>query len=146
LALHRALNGLVALLLRLKPDRIVITGGPRRGKSTVARKLATDGRRYHHGEELKRYGLGPEGSQKASEWLDEPGRFVCENVIMARALRKWMARNPTGKPADIVVNLQHAVADTIPGQDRMAVGCETTFREILPELLRRGVRVIQARE
>jgi hypothetical protein len=115
------------------------------GKSTIARALLRDGVRLHHGEEL----VGLEwslGSQRASEWLDEPGPWICENVSMARALRKWLLRNPiSGKPADVIVNLKHPVEDRVPGQDRMARGCETVFREIAPELLRRGVRIVEGR-
>ena len=85
------------------------------------------------------------GSALASTWLDEPGPWICENVAMARALRKWLKRNPTGKPADLVVNLTLPVEPRTPGQDGMAVGCETVMREILPELRRRGVTVLQAR-
>jgi hypothetical protein len=141
---HRALNGLVRILRTVKPQRLVLAGGPRRGKSHLAKQLLRDGVRYHHGEEL----VGLEwsaGSELASRWLDEPGRWICENVAMARALRKWLKRNPTGKPADLIVNLRHPADDRVQGQETMAVGCETVWREILPELQRRGVRILEAR-
>ncbi len=121
-----------------------MVGGPRRGKSHLGRKLSDDGRVYHHGEEL--VGLDwSAGSQRASEWLDEPGPWVCENVAMARALRKWLARNPTGTPADLIVVLRLPVDDRIPEQDAMAKGVETVWLEVEPELRRRGVKILQAR-
>lgn len=125
----------------------MIVGGPRRGKSWTGNRLLRDGAKLHDGEELKRLGvgLGPDGSLAASNWLDEPGPWVCENVIMARALRKWLARNPTGTPADLVVVLRFPVADRVKGQDVMAVGVETVWRQIEPELRRRGVKILQAR-
>ena len=126
----------------------MVVGGPRRGKSHLGRRLSEDGRKYHHGEELKKLGvgLGPDGSLAASNWLDEPGPWVCENVIMARALRKWLARNPgDAKPADLIVVLRLPVDDRVPGQDAMAVGVETVWRQIEPELVRRGVKILAAR-
>jgi len=65
---------------------------------------------------------------------------------MARALRKWLVRNPiSGKPCDVIVNLRHPVVDRTAGQDAMARGCETVFRPLVPELLRRGVRIVEGR-
>lgn len=122
----------------------MIAGGPRRGKSSLAAALQRDGVGLHSGEELRGVEWSA-GSEKASRWLDEPGPWICENVAMARALRKWLARNPTGRPADLVINLTLPVADRVPGQETMAAGCETVMREILPELRRRGVTVLQAR-
>jgi hypothetical protein len=112
----------------------------------LARKLAVDGRKYHHGEELKDVGLGPDqGSVAAAKWLDEPGPMVCENVIMARATRKWLARNPTGLPADLFIQLDTQVAERVPGQSAMAVGCRTVWDQIEPELVRRGAKILRAR-
>jgi hypothetical protein len=103
-----------------------------------------DGVRYHHGEELK--GLEwSAGSELASRWFDEPGPWVCENVAMARALRKWLTRNPTGLPADLFIVLRHPVDDRVKGQEVMAAGCETVWREVAPELLRRGATILEAR-
>lgn len=123
---------------------MVVVGGPRRGKSTLSQKLARDGRTYHHGEEL----LGLDwsaGSEKASRWFDEEGPWICENVATARALRKWLARNPTGTPADLIVVLRLPVDDRVKGQDVMAAGVETVWRQVEPELRRRGVKILQAR-
>ncbi len=121
-----------------------MAGGPRRGKSHLSKSLLRSGQKLHDGEELVDLGWS-EGSQRASEWLDEPGPWICENVAMARALRKWLARNPIGKPADLIINLTLPVADRVPGQETMAAGCETVMRQILPELRKRGVTILQAR-
>lgn len=113
------------------------------GKSHLAQKLAdADGRKVHHGEEL----VGVEwsaGSERASHWLDEPGPWICENVAMARALRKWLPRNPTGVPADLIVHMGGFVDEPIAGQARMAAGCRTVWNEIKPELARRGATIIE---
>jgi hypothetical protein len=129
--------------------RVVIGGGPRRGKSTLAEKLVGPGVTHHHGEELVEWaGMTREqkwsaGSALAATWLDEPGPLVAENVAMSRALRKWLRAHPEGKPADVVVHLSDAVDETIPGQESMAAGSDTVWKEIRSELVMRGVRVIE---
>lgn len=138
-----AIDRLAALVQRAQPERIVVAGGPCSGKSTLVSKLS-DGRcRVHGGEEL----VGREwsaGSLEASGWLDKPGPWICENVAMARALRKWLARN-LGKavPADLIIHLGCQVADRSPGQSAMAKGCQTVWEQIKPELMRRGARILE---
>ncbi len=84
------------------------------------------------------------GSLVASAWLDEPGPWICENVAMARAMRKWLTRNLSRPfPADLVVHLDCQVAERSPGQSAMARGCQTVWNEIKPELMRRGVRILE---
>lgn len=125
----------------------MIAGGPRSGKSHLAATLKRDGFRLHDGEELKRLGvgLGPDGSAAASRWLDESGPWICENVIMARALRKWLARNQTGLPADLFIQLDTQVTERVKGQQAMADGCQTVWDQIEPELVRRGAKILRAR-
>lgn len=142
---RQALNGLARLLRRQRHERIVIAGGPRTGKSTLAKRLSGGGYRLHDGEEL----IGLEwsaGSLRAAGWLDGPGPWICENVAMARALRKWLVAHPVGVPADLVVQLHAQVADRSPGQQRMALGCATVWREIVPELRRRGAKIIESNQ
>ena len=134
-----ALDGLAQQLKRDLPSRIVIAGGPRCGKSILSGKLAVT--RVRGTDEL--IGLGwSEASDAASRWFNEPGPWICEGVAMPRALRKWLAAHPgNGKPADLVVWLGVAVVARVPGQEAMAAGCLTVWREIRPELFRRGVRL-----
>lgn len=120
---------------------MVIAGGPRAGKSTFAAAIAGK-HRIHNGEEL----VGADwsaGSLTASLWLSEPGPWICENVAMARAMRKWLARNPEGSPADLVIHINEPVVERLRGQHLMALGCETVWREIKPELERRGTRILE---
>jgi hypothetical protein len=63
---------------------------------------------------------------------------------MPRAIRKWLLRQPEGVPADLVVFLGHPVVARSRGQHVMALGCETVWKEILPELRRRGTNIIEA--
>ncbi len=134
-----ALDGLARQLLRELPGRIIIAGGPRCGKSVLSRKLGVTPVRGT--DEL--IGLGwSEASEAASRWFNEPGPWIAEGVAMPRALRKWLAAHPgSTKPADLVVWLGVAVVARVAGQEAMAAGCLTVWREIRPELFRRGVRI-----
>jgi len=110
----------------------------------LAGRILRNGAKLHDGEELK--GLEwSAGSARAAQWLDEPGPWVCENVAMARALRKWLIKNPVGVPADLIIHLRHPVCDSVPGQEAMAAGCHTVWEQIEPELIRRGAKILQAR-
>lgn len=82
-----------------------------------------------------------EASARVSLWLDCPGPFIIEGVAAVRALRKWLERNRTGKPADLIIAMWIARVPLTDGQERMAKGCRTVWREISPELEARGVEV-----
>lgn len=97
---------------------------------------------HHTSAELERLPWS-ESSLAASFWFDEPGPWVCDGVQMARAIRKWLARNPVGMPTDTVVHLYDPVVSRRRGQHIMATGCQTVWNEITPELYRRGVQMIE---
>jgi hypothetical protein len=65
---------------------------------------------------------------------------------MPRSLRKWLARNPTGKPADAILWLAHPVEARNARQHVMALGCATVWNEIRSELRKRGVTLLEANE
>lgn len=140
---RRALDAFAERLRTERHARIIIAGGPKAGKTTLALRLELQGHKLHGGEEL--VGLDwSAGSLKAAGWLDEPAPWVCENVAMARALRKWLLANPSGVPADLIIQLDTQVAERTPGQSAMAKGCATVWREIAPELRRRGANILEA--
>lgn len=85
-----------------------------------------------------------ESSLAASKWFDEPGPWLFEGVVMPRALRKWLAANPEGRPADLIVFINQPVVERSRGQHVMALGCDTVWREIRPELLKRGQEILEA--
>lgn len=76
-----------------------------------------------------------ESSQEVSTWFDKPGPWIVEGVAVARALRKWQARNP-GKqpPIDKLIILHKSHEKLNPKQIGMGKGIDTVMREIMPWL------------
>lgn len=86
-------------------ERVVIVGGPRCGKSWLARELRAQGLPTFCGDPESTVkdpepwvtylpeGLGfgsPASQWIVDNWLPMPGPWVLEGHVMARALRKWM--------------------------------------------------------
>jgi hypothetical protein len=144
----------------VKADRIVIVGGPRTGKSTLARELRRQGLPTLCGdprskvkepeadveylpEGLPYAGDGGSADYIATYWLTRPGPWVCEGHVMARALARWHRHacpDDTGAelwpyqppPCDriIVLRNQHEHAVTLPGQVAQHKGVLTSWAKI----------------
>ncbi|TXH11826.1 MAG: hypothetical protein E6R03_13975 [Hyphomicrobiaceae bacterium] len=122
--------------------RILITGGPRTGKTVLAVKLSIQsGLQVFHTDDLIDVGWS-EASANAAEWMEQPGPWVIEGVSIPRALRKWLAAHPEGKPADKIIYLSVPRVELSSGQAAMAKGVATVWREVVPELVRRGVEIV----
>lgn len=131
--------------------RIVVAGGPRTGKSTLAVRLSErHGLDYRpadslikqladeHYPERERWS---EASRRVSHWFDDPGKWIIEGVAVPRALRKWLARSESLLDA-VVVWIPNPIQVRNEGQERMAKGCQTVWREIRPELSERAKRML----
>ncbi len=99
--------------LQSPSERVIIIGGPRRGKSTLAQKLRDSGEQgskavIRCGDPLSKvkdplpsvYYLpegipisGDDGAAQwvADNWFSQKGPWICEGWVMARALRRWLA-------------------------------------------------------
>ena len=121
--------------------KIAIIGSPRSGKTTFSNTFSGN---VKHTDELISLGWS-EASEKASLWFDDENIAVIEGVSVPRALRKWLARNQTGKPVDKVIILSHSFQELSDGQMKMAKGIVTVWNEIVKELLARGVEVEEQR-
>jgi hypothetical protein len=124
-------------------SRTIIVGGPRCGKSTLARQYRARGVPVFCGDPRSKCkepedgvtylpeGLDwSEGSQYvANEWFTMPGPWLLEGQIMARALRKWTS---AGEPCDeiIVLRNHHPKAVVSPGQRAMHKAVMTVWSEI----------------
>lgn len=135
-------------------QRVCVTGGPKAGKTTYADKRAEHFLRTHGVPITVRrtdaivgaFGTDRESWSKESaavaEWFDEPGPWIIEGVTVARALRKWLAGHPEGKPCDVVVWLEYPMVERSKGQETMAKATATVFLEVVAELQKRGVQVM----
>lgn len=133
-------------------DRIVIVGGPRCGKSWLARSLRKQGYPTFCGDPIDKVkdveagvtylaegmDMGSESSRYiVDNWLPMPGPWVLEGHIMARVLRKWMDddihRAAAEFPCDRIIVLpeHHPEAEVTAKQAAMHKGViRTTWKGI----------------
>lgn len=123
-------------------ERLAILGAPRTGKTALAGTLATE-RNCAPRSTDELIGLGwSEASEAAAAWFDDPANQIIEGVAVARALRKWLAAHPEGKPVDRLIILTNAPFEAhTPGQATMGKGINTVLAEIEPQLRARGVAI-----
>lgn len=123
--------------------RILIAGGPRTGKSFAADYLSnTLGLDVQHTDDLIRRVARDRMQDVVADWITEPGPWCIEGVTIIRALRKWLARNPDGSPADILFYGATARVMQNDGQRTMHKGIDTVWRQICADVIARGVRVL----
>lgn len=132
----------------METKRIVITGGPRCGKTTYTEFLsvldpsvpvfATDSL------------IGKEWSEVsdtiAHDWLRNGEGFIIEGCRAAHGLRKFISENPGEKPCDTVFIMQHPVAEQSKGQKSFAKSVNTVLGDILDDLEELGVDIIEVND
>lgn len=108
--------------------RVVICGGPRCGKTSVAvRASERYGRPVLYGDALIGQLAWSEASLEVSRWFDLDGEWIAEGVVCARALRKWMARSVVEKAPFRVVRLTAGVHEISSAQAPMTTGEATIW-------------------
>lgn len=124
-------------------ERVLVIGGPRTGKTTVAKQLAEHAKvRLRHTDSLLEMKVAwSEVSERVARWLDDAGPWIIEGVALPRALRKWIDANAVGKPCDVIYWLSKPTVARTKGQESMAKATMTVWMQVQPELLRRGVEV-----
>lgn len=130
--------------------KIIIAGGPKTGKSALSVEFQTTSsvldevdhvpHEVKHTDDLINQFDWSALSEEVSRWFDLPGHWVIEGTATVRALRKWLASHPTGKPCDLLIWCETPYVENLTkGQINMAKGCKTIFEEIRQALLDRGV-------
>ncbi len=125
-------------------NRIAIVGVPGSGKSTLAATLARQhGLPVMHTDDLRGDSWSLQGTRTAG-LLNQPGDWIIEGVTVARGLRKWLKANPApNKPVETAVIMRTPYSGQSKGRARLGKGVLTVLEEILPDLRRRGVKIIE---
>lgn len=131
--------------------RIVVTGYPNSGKTTLA-KLLSESMGWERSpdspiipwstDSLIDTHQWSELSATVSEWLDLPGPWVIEGVACPRAIRKWRKANEGEPPPfEAFVYIRRLHMDYRPGQRAMANGLDTVMVELWAWLDEHDVQV-----
>lgn len=128
----------------MQPRRIFIAGGPRTGKTTLARELAAaTGAPIVHTDDHIALGWSAASSHVATLMAAE-GPLIVEGVAVPRALRKLLAARPDLTPCDRLIVLRAPHVALTPRQAGMTTGVLRVLRAITPALRQRGVEIVDA--
>lgn len=121
--------------------KILIIGGPRSGKTTLANKLRDSLHLpvVHFDSHIKDYEWS-ELSEKISEWLDDEGPWIKEGVSGVRGLRKWLRKNPEKLPDFEIHIMNEPKVEMTPGQARMHKAHSKILQECMDEIKSRKER------
>jgi adenylate kinase family enzyme len=124
--------------------RVLVIGGPKVGKTTLADKLgAHRGWPVRHTDDLIGKLDWSAASEEVSRWMDEPGPYVIEGVSVVRAVRKWLDRHHRSEvPCDqVYFSRTPRIQLVLPGHLSMTKGVLTVWAQVQGELERRGVKI-----
>ncbi len=119
---------------------IVIAGGPKCGKTTLAKKLADP---TFATDDLLPKGLAwSDQSNVVLKRMREPKISIIEGVTTVRALRKWLRVEPALRPRlDRVIWMPTPFVAQTPRQRALWKGCTTIWHQIARPLALAGVVV-----
>ena len=118
--------------------RLIVIGSPRTGKTTYCNRFPQHIVRHTDDTMHMKWS---DASAEVASWFDAPGPWVIEGVSTARALRKWLAAHPDGKPCDEIILMRTRYSATKPGHESMSKGVWTVFDDLEQELANRGVAI-----
>ncbi len=116
--------------------RILIVGGPKTGKTTLAETMRAPAR---HTDDLIDQAAWAEVPDIVCAWMANDGPWVIEGVQTARALRRWLRDRPDEPlPVDRVIVLDSPHVELTGRQEGMRKAVMNIFAEVEP-LLPKGV-------
>ena len=125
--------------------RILITGWPRAGKTTLSLSGNFDAHpntALRHTDDLIGHLDWSAASAEVAKWLEEPGPWVIEGVSVARALRKWHEAHPhESPPCDRLIYLRTPHVELNARQAGMGKGVDSVMAELEPWFLEHGLEV-----
>lgn len=121
--------------------RIMIVGGPRTGKTTLADEIRLDMEPdvlvYHTDDLIGKYDWADVPDQIIT-WMQYNPPWLIEGVQTARALRRWLKKAKTlgwaGTPCDRIIVLREPKEELTKGQTTMMRGVWTVWKEVEPQL------------
>jgi hypothetical protein len=108
-------------------ERVVITGVPRSGKTTLALALAKPTLPVLYGD--------------GKDWLNAPGPWIIEGDTIPTTLRSWLMANGNGKPCDRVFWLAEPKVTLSAAERASQQDLEALWREVGGLLRQRGVTI-----
>lgn len=123
--------------------RILITGWPRAGKTTMSHELDEIHRLLaRHTDDLIGKLDWSAASAEVAKWLEEPGPWIIEGVSVARALRKYHEAHPgEPPPCDRLIYLRTPHVELNTRQAGMGKGVDSVMAELEPWFMEHGLEV-----
>lgn len=121
------------------PNRIVIAGGPRTGKTTLGKHMSAQLGYPLLSTDVYLHLPWSDASDLVAERMLRTGPWIIEGVTVPRALRKAWAGS--GRLVDKAIWLGEPYGALSAAQERLSKGCLTVWRECLPWLLQSGTEV-----
>ena len=118
------------------PNRLLILGVPKAGKTTLSKHLSAEGRRLIPTDYLT---VG-----ELVSWLDMPGPWIMEGVTLVRALMEWLDKHhfhPELRPADTIIWMPDPKITLTKGQQNMAAGLCTVWESVRLRCQFRGTKI-----
>jgi hypothetical protein len=128
--------------------RLLITGAPGTGKSTLAAEIATTlGIATVRSTDAVSVGAADWSAASAEvvRWMEQPGPWIIEGCRVAHAARKWFTMHETA-PAELLIVLYHRFIDPSRGQVTLGKQVARIIGDCVPDLQRTGVRIALNRD
>lgn len=127
---------------RFEAPRVVICGGPRSGKSSLAAHLGErNADRIRHTDHLIGTHRWDEAVAEVADWFNRPAPWIVEGVVSGEALGARLDAERDTKPCDLAIFLHGSRKPLSMGQAKMAAKCLAAWESVREVLRARGVEL-----